>query len=337
MTEINTTRTDQSPEAQRVQRVEIENKKLLPDELKLRIFGLLDGRSLISATRTCKRFYNIISNEKSLSQKMKMEHYNHLSEEILFMHSYKITLRGNALLSALEDDQELSLEDKISRMEKWKKEANYMIFFSKFQKELQEKYRGRFNLSITKDNINECREVLKNYNLSEILELDFSGSGLTELPPEIGYFSNLETLLVGCNYTGNKITKIPSEIGNLTKLKKLDFRGNIITKIPSEIGNLTKLEELDVSYNMITKIPSEIGNLLNLVELDVSGNRLVSLPENIIALKNLNKINIRYNKELKLPDALQKHFTKNKMLSARKTIQNVLAKKYSSIKRPARH
>jgi hypothetical protein len=41
---------------------------------------------------------------------------------------------------------------------------------------------------------------------------------------------------------GNCLTELPPSIGFLTQLKKLGLAGNRLTSLPEEIGNLTKLE-----------------------------------------------------------------------------------------------
>ncbi len=62
--------------------------------------------------------------------------------------------------------------------------------------------------------------------------LDLAGKGLTELPPEIGQLTRLETLILGKrkkrwgHFFGNSLTSLLPEIGQLTNLKTLLVEGN---------------------------------------------------------------------------------------------------------------
>jgi internalin A len=62
--------------------------------------------------------------------------------------------------------------------------------------------------------------------------LDLSGQGLTELPPEIGQLTQLETLILGkrkqrwSEFVGNRLKTLPAAIGQLTQLKTLLAEGN---------------------------------------------------------------------------------------------------------------
>ncbi len=75
--------------------------------------------------------------------------------------------------------------------------------------------------------------------------LDLSGKGLSELPPEIGKLTQLETLMLGkvkeWNWVddrlvptliGNELTDLPIELTQLKKLNKLDLSGNPLKEIP---------------------------------------------------------------------------------------------------------
>ncbi|NEQ54719.1 MAG: hypothetical protein F6K11_32095, partial [Leptolyngbya sp. SIO3F4] len=113
-------------------------------------------------------------------------------------------------------------------------------------------------------------------------ELDLAGADLTELPPEIGKLTQLETLILAKEveggsfgkYLGNSLTKLPVEIGLLKNLKSLQatgnwkykFRdlhfpnaqpGNQLTQLPPEIGQLTSLTQLYLSSNQLTQLPPE--------------------------------------------------------------------------------
>jgi len=116
------------------------------------------------------------------------------------------------------------------------------------------------------------------------------------LPQEIGYLTELETL---CFYKNNLKGTIPDTIGNLRKLVRLLLMDNfsLSGRIPQEIGNLTNLTEIDLSENMLSgPIPHEIGNLAKLTILDLSQNKLTgTIPPRISSLLKLEKLNLRNN------------------------------------------
>jgi len=121
-----------------------------------------------------------------------------------------------------------------------------------------------------------------------------------EIPPEIGYLTNLTELRITNN---NQITgEIPPEIGNLTKLTHLELFNNQITgEIPVDIGNLTNLDQLILFGNQLTGgIPVEIMNLTKLNYLTLGSNQLTGkIPESICDLNidwsNNSKFNISNN------------------------------------------
>ncbi|MGD1948936.1 MAG: hypothetical protein ACFB14_04735, partial [Leptolyngbyaceae cyanobacterium] len=103
-------------------------------------------------------------------------------------------------------------------------------------------------------------------------ELDLAGADLTELPPEIGKLTQLETLILAKEvkdkglgqYLGNELTELPTEMGLLKNLKSLKvfgnwrykrFRqhfpnekpGNQLAQLPPEIVQLTSLQQLYLS------------------------------------------------------------------------------------------
>jgi hypothetical protein len=103
-------------------------------------------------------------------------------------------------------------------------------------------------------------------------ELDLTGMNLTELPPEIGKLTQLETLRLGLdddyeNPIGNNLTDLPAELAQLTNLTTLSLDNNQFTKIPAVIAKLTNLTRLDLNNNQIAIIPEAIGNLTNLTDL----------------------------------------------------------------------
>jgi len=121
--------------------------------------------------------------------------------------------------------------------------------------------------------------------------------GLTSIPKEVFYMTNLEELYL----EKNSIVKIPKEIGLLKKLRILDLDQNKIDSVPAEIGLLTELIELDLDQNTLVYLPPEIGLLKKLKSLDLHLNHLVSLPKEIGNLDSLTDLKIYNNKLENLP------------------------------------
>ena len=163
----------------------------------------------------------------------------------------------------------------------------------------------------------------------KLIELDLSGLGLEELPPEIVKCRQLETLLLGrfskkntneltnfpdailqltnlkiLNLSHNPITSIPEAIGQLSNLTELTLLDTQITSIPEAIGQLSNLTRLDLSYNKITSIPDALGQLSNLTSLSLSSNQIACIPEAIGQLSNLTELCIRSNQIACIPEAI---------------------------------
>ncbi|MBF2088475.1 MAG: leucine-rich repeat domain-containing protein, partial [Synechococcales cyanobacterium K32_A2020_035] len=131
-------------------------------------------------------------------------------------------------------------------------------------------------------------------------ELDLTGRGLTELPPEIGKLTQLETLLLGkvekWQYPGGKrtpqlatnaISKLPAEIAALQQLTALDLSGNPLGDLPEVVAQLTSLKDLRAIATNITTIPDSIAQLTNLTTLWLHSNQITTIPDSIAQLTNL--------------------------------------------------
>jgi internalin A len=168
-------------------------------------------------------------------------------------------------------------------------------------------------------------------------KLDLAGHGLTELPPEIGKLTQLETLILGKVekwewvedepipvLVTNALTTLPSELATLTNLKTLNLSGNPLGVIPDivfqcqrlesltlvtvglselvkEIGALTNLTTLDLHSNQITEIPAVIGTLTNLTTLDLYSNQITEIPAVMGTLTNLTTLYLSSNQITEIP------------------------------------
>src|SRR5688500_18243192 len=69
-------------------------------------------------------------------------------------------------------------------------------------------------------------------------ELNLSGLGLTELPPEIGQLTRLSWLRLD----KNQLADLPPEIVQLPNLRALALAENQLTSLPPEVVQLSQLE-----------------------------------------------------------------------------------------------
>ena len=145
----------------------------------------------------------------------------------------------------------------------------------------------------------------------KLTQLDLSGLGLEELPPEIGKCTQLETLLLGGKFdeqkrewVGKKLSEFPDAVLQLTNLKILNLSRNQITAIPEAIGQLSNLTQLKLSGNQITSIPEALEQLSNLTRLELSENQITSIPEALGQLSNLTRLSLSLNNITSIPEAL---------------------------------
>ncbi len=124
----------------------------------------------------------------------------------------------------------------------------------------------------------------------KVYKLSLKKMKLTELPPEILQFKNLQVLTV----KGNKLKTFPKEIATFTYLQELDISANKIGIVTKELGNLVHLKKFIANSNKIVSIPPEIKHLKKLKFLDLWGNDIGSLPIEISELENtLEEIDMR--------------------------------------------
>jgi len=123
------------------------------------------------------------------------------------------------------------------------------------------------------------------------------GSGLEQLPPNIGLLSKLQIL----NLKGCSLERLPDSIGELDSLRTLGLRGNRLSTLPAALGKLRALRALSVSENRLTSLPESIGELANLRELVLPSNNLTSLPAGVGGLKGLQLLVLADNQLSTIP------------------------------------
>lgn len=151
--------------------------------------------------------------------------------------------------------------------------------------------------------------------LDQLNTLKLWGTGLRELPPEIGRLHNLTTLELGDNHLkglppefaqltklntlglhANDLTALPDELGSLGQLRSLDLSGNAFHGADlAALGGLTELNNLDLSSNEIEDLPPEIAALTKLADLDLSSNGLDSVPPVLLEI-NPSSLDLSYNR-----------------------------------------
>jgi small GTP-binding protein len=146
-------------------------------------------------------------------------------------------------------------------------------------------------------NQQELRQLIDQTAAEGWTELNLFGQELTELPPEIGQLTNLNSL----DLRSNQLTVIPPEINQLTNLTKLYLGWNILTAISQENVQLTNLIMLDFSNNQLTYVLPEIGHLISLTELYLGGNKLTALPLEIGQLTSLAWLDLSDNQLTAVP------------------------------------
>ncbi len=131
-------------------------------------------------------------------------------------------------------------------------------------------------------------------------KLNFSGLGLSMLPPEIGQLTELKQL----DLSMNQLTVLPPQIGQLAALTDLILYDNRLTTLPPQIGQLTQLRQLYLAHNQLTTLPSEIAQLKMLTELLLENNQLTMLPPQIGQLTQLRQLYLAHNQLTTLPSEL---------------------------------
>ncbi|WP_264935753.1 COR domain-containing protein [Streptomyces sp. A012304] len=129
--------------------------------------------------------------------------------------------------------------------------------------------------------------------------VDLTGAGLTELPPQLRELRHLRRL----NLTANLLSELPDWIGELTELEALDLDENSVIRLPDSLSGLSRLEILFLAGNGLTEVPAAVRALPRLHELNLRENRLTTLPDWIEELTELVTLNLDRNAILRLPES----------------------------------
>ncbi|MBS0650660.1 MAG: leucine-rich repeat domain-containing protein, partial [Verrucomicrobia bacterium] len=117
--------------------------------------------------------------------------------------------------------------------------------------------------------------------IRKMVHLNLSGLGLTQLPPEIGKFTGLQTLVL----SNNKLTFLPESICNLTFLYNLYVEDNQLLSLPNSIGNLNSLHNIQVNNNQLHSLPHSITNLNQESTVNINNNPCLFMLDRKLSLK----------------------------------------------------
>lgn len=118
--------------------------------------------------------------------------------------------------------------------------------------------------------------------LDDVYNLYLGNTKISQLPPEIGLFSNLRYLHLG----SPNLSVLPSEINNLKQLQTLQLENNLFTVFPTEFCTLTELKKLILLKSKITTLPKELLNLKKLEKLTIQDNPITAIADEILLSTN---------------------------------------------------
>ncbi|KHN43804.1 Disease resistance protein RPM1 [Glycine soja] len=121
-------------------------------------------------------------------------------------------------------------------------------------------------------------KIPTNYMLVKVL--DFEGSGLRDVPENLGNLCHLKYL--SFRYTG--IASLPKSIGKLQNLETLDIRDTHVSEMPEEISKLTKLRHL-LSYFTGLIQWKDIGGMTSLQEIPP-----VTIDDDGVVIREVEKL-----------------------------------------------
>lgn len=198
---------------------------------------------------------------------------------------------------------------KLQYMAKWIKDQNLLLFFETCATQNYAFNKAVKNwLSTKKDlGVNQRAKAIREWMVANpepcqlIRRLRINETKLSELPPEIGYLTELTSL----NLSHNNLRYLPSTIGQLEKLEILCVGHNKLYSLPTNMGSLNQLKKLYLQKNNLFILPEAIKKLIKLVELNLDDNQLKELPDCFENLLDLEIIHLKFNQIMNLPLSIQ--------------------------------
>ncbi len=162
---------------------------------------------------------------------------------------------------------------------------------------------------------NEISTVLLNNNLmselppmismfQNVQTLDLSSNQLRFLSQEVCKLTNLRNLIVKDNFLEDN--SLPKDLNNLTKLETINFSGNLFTQFPYQLLDMQSLKEIYLGSNKICSLPRGYENLQMLEVLYLGGNQIKVIPDEFAELRNLTSLNLSNNQLQSLPNSLMR-------------------------------
>lgn len=168
----------------------------------------------------------------------------------------------------------------------------------------------------------------------QIIWLDISSQGISEVPTSIAELENIRTI----NLSDNNISFLPEEIAELPILNYLYVQNNNLSELPAALYTITSLTSINLNGNHLTTISSEIGSLTNLSQISISDNNLQSIPVEIGQLTKLNYFNFSSNEITAIPQEIGQltnlqylYVGDNQLLNLPASIWNITSIEYLSI------
>lgn len=294
-----------SPEDQIIPLLEDASHQKLPNEIQAKIFSDIPskkvrGISQIWRIEVFKQYLNFLTEEipkyrDSLSQEIQslLDQYNGQENAYqIYSKVYKITLDSlqnypnfEQILQEASEDFEEDTPHWLLALIQWMNDYNLMAFSKKI-------FQDEFNLR----NIESAESIRKwledNSNICEKIEsLTLNNSELFDIPKEIEYFKNVQTI----DLRENSITLFPQVFSTLKQLTELNLSFNKLALIPDFINQLSSLVSLDASHNMIHFVSSKITKLSSLKMLNLSANKITAVPQEFNQFSSLDILYLNDN------------------------------------------
>ncbi|XP_063148980.1 leucine-rich repeat-containing protein 10B [Candoia aspera] len=157
--------------------------------------------------------------------------------------------------------------------------------------------------------------------LSTLQKLYISGTGITELPEEIGGLQELRILALDFNkleevpetlcrlphltrlYLGsNRLFGLPAEFCQLKTLRCLWIESNYLYHFPQVLLQMPELQSLQMGDNRLKTLPNGLPRMRGLRGLWLYGNRFEEFPKPLLSMSQLHILDVDRNKLTEFPD-----------------------------------